>query len=85
VIAVVGRDSRGNRVAVGGAKLQALIKTFGRGAVGGPAAPEVAPLDVLDRHDGTYEIACDLKAACDFEVHVPRPTASWQPPLRASE
>ena len=67
VMAVGGRDKFGNPVTEGGAEVEACIKMFSRGADREP--PVFLAVEVLDRRNGTYELAHDMKDAGEFEVH----------------
>ena len=69
MVAVAALDAPGNALASGGAALEATLRVVA--VAGGEverAAAEAAPAEVADRGDGTYEVACSLQLACDFEV-----------------
>ena len=69
MVALAALDSLGNALARGGAALEATLRIV---AVAGDdrerAAAEAQPAEVADRGDGTYEVACSLQRACEFEV-----------------
>ena len=68
-IAVAGRDELGNTVATGGVALQAHVKQYLRERSDATAFAA----EVIDRHNGTFEVGFNLKHACQFEV---RPRSS---------
>ena len=63
-VAVAGRDGLGNTVVTGGAALQAHVKQYSRER----NDATVFAGEVVDRHNGTFEVGFNLKHACDFEV-----------------
>lgn len=71
-MALAALDALGNALPCGGAALEATLRVFtGAAAEGGARLAEERPAEVADRGDGTYEVACGLKQACDFEVGSP--------------
>ena len=66
VVAVGGRDEFGNPVTVGGVQLEAQIKIQPHAA--SRQAPVAYKLEVLDRQNGTFEVAHHMKLAGDFAV-----------------
>lgn len=69
MVAAAALDSLGNALASGGAALEATLRVVAAASGEGErASSEAAPAEVADRGDGTYEVACSLQLACDFEV-----------------
>ncbi len=73
-VAMAALDAHGNPLHSGGAALAATMRVFApAGADGAPAGADGAGAgerraEVADRGDGSYEVDCSLRQACDFEA-----------------
>lgn len=65
-MAVGGRDEFGNTVTEGGVEVEACIKIFSRALE--PEPPVFLAVEVIDRRNGTFEVAHLMKDAGEFEV-----------------
>ena len=65
VVGVSGRDEYGNTVMVGGVELEAQIQML---SAQNRQQPMAVGLEVVDRRNGTFEVAHEMKVAGEFTV-----------------